>query len=87
LNENTIYMFGIPILDSEYCDCMEDGTQYQAEKWHLSDMEKYIGKCVVIGFDGSMKIYEETGEEIFDGSLLDSTDFVVNLKNKLNKSR
>lgn len=46
-------------------------------------MEKYNGKYTVIGFDGSLKIYEKDGKELFDGSLLDSTDFVWKLKNKI----
>ena len=83
MNNNTIYMFDIPILDSEYCDCMEDGIQYLAEKWHLDDMKKHTGRYVVIGFDGSMKIYEETGEEILSGLLLESKDFSRKLKDKL----
>ena len=81
--DNTIYMFGIPILDSEYADAIDDGTQYKAEKWHLSDMEKYTDDYVIIGFDGSLKIYEAEGEKLFDGSLLDSREFWLRLMLKM----
>ncbi len=66
-----------------YADVMEDGTQYQALEWKLIDMEKYNGKYVVVGFDGSLRIYEAEGEKLFEGSLLDSKDFVWHLKNKI----
>lgn len=49
----------------------------------LIDMEKYNGKYVVVGFDGSLRIYEAEGEKLFEGSLLDSKDFVWHLKNKI----
>lgn len=82
--DNIIYMFDIPLFTFDgYADVMEDGTQYKVSEWQLIDMEKYNEKYAVIGFDGSLKIYEEDGTELFDGSLLDSTDFVWKLKNKI----
>ena len=82
--DNIIYMFDIPLFTFDgYADALEDGTQYEVSEWKLIDMEKYNGKYVVIGFDGSLRIYEAEGEKLFDGSLLDSTDFVLKLKNKI----
>lgn len=82
--DNIIYMFDIPLFTYDgYADVMEDGTQYQALEWKLIDMEKYNGKYVVVGFDGSLRIYEAEGEKLFEGSLLDSKDFVWHLKNKI----
>ena len=61
--DNIIYMFDIPLFTYDgYADVMEDGTQYQALEWKLIDMEKYNGKYVVVGFDGSLRIYEAEGE-------------------------
>ena len=82
--DNIIYMFDIPLFTYDgYADAMEDGTQYQALEWKLTDMEKYNGKYIVVGFDGSLRIYEAEGEKLFEGSLLDSKDFVWHLKNKI----
>lgn len=81
--ENVIDMFGIPILKSEYCDLMEDGTQYEAKEWLLEDMKEYTGQYAVIGFDGSLRIYSEDGELIFNGTLLDSSDFTKKIKEKI----
>lgn len=84
MKENLVYMLGIELFVFDgYADVMEEGTQYKVSEWQLIDMEKYNGKYAVIGFDGSLKIYEEDGKELFDGSLLDSTDFVWKLKNKI----
>ena len=56
--DNIIYMFDIPLFTYDgYADAMEDGTQYQALEWKLIDMEKYNGKYIVVGFDGSLRIY------------------------------
>ena len=46
-------------------------------------MNKYNGKYAVIGFDGTLKIYEAEGKKIFDGSLLDSIDFCNKLREKI----
>lgn len=47
----TVYMLGIPLFTYDgYVDVMDDGTQYQAFKWKLIDMEQYNGKYVVVGF-------------------------------------
>ena len=46
-------------------------------------MNKYNGEYAVIGFDGSLKIYESEGKKIFDGSLLDSSDFCNKLREKM----
>lgn len=76
-----IYMFGIPLFENDgFCDVMEDGIQYHAIEWELPDMKKYNNKYVVIGFNGSLKIYEESGELLLDGSLLDSQDFCRELR-------
>lgn len=84
MKENLVYMLGIELFVFDgYADVMEEGTQYKVSEWQLIDMEKYNGKYAVIGFDGSLKIYEEDGKELFDGSLLDSTDYVWKLKNKI----
>ena len=77
-------MFDIPLFTFDgYTDVMEDGTQYKVSEWKLTDMKKYNGKYAIIGFDGSIKVYEENGDELFDGSLLDSTDFILKLKSKI----
>lgn len=82
MGENLIYMLGIELFTFDgYVDVMGDGIQYKASDWKLADMKKYNGKYAVIGFDGSLKIYEEDGKELFDGSLLDSSDFIQKLKN------
>lgn len=84
MEENLVYMLGIELFIFDgYADVMEEGTQYKVLKWQLIDMERYNGKYAVIGFDGSLKIYTEDGKELFDGSLLDSSDFVQKLKNKI----
>ena len=63
---NMICMFGISLFKhTGYCDVMEDGIQYKVAEWDLCDMKKYNGKYAVVGFDGSLRIYEETGEELF----------------------
>ena len=81
---NIICMFGISLFEhTGYCDAMEDGIQYKVAEWDLCDMKKYNGKYAVVGFDGSLRIYEETGEELFSGSLLDSADFARCLKGKI----
>lgn len=81
---NIICMFGISLFEhTGYCDVMEDGIQYKVAEWDLCDMKKYNGKYAVVGFDGSLRIYEETGEELFSGSLLDSADFARCLKGKI----
>lgn len=82
--ENVIDMFGIAILEHDgFADPFDDGTQYRVKRWILEDMKKYTEKWAVIGFDGTLKIYEENGDEIFNGTLLDSTDFVKKLKEKI----
>ena len=82
--DEIIYMFDIPLFTFDgYADVMEDGTQYKVSEWKLTDMKKYNGKYAIIGFDGSIKVYEENGDELFDGSLLDSTDFILKLKSKI----
>lgn len=82
--DNMIYMLNIPLFTFDgYADVMEDGTQYRVLDWKLIDMKKYNEKYAVIGFDGSLKIYEENGKELFNGSLLDSTDFIYKLKNEI----
>ena len=84
MENNIVYMFDIPLFTYDgYADVMDDGTQYKVLEWQLIDMEKYNGKYAVIGFDGSLRVYEDEGEKLFDGSLLDSTDFVWKLKNKI----
>ena len=84
MENNIVYMFDIPLFTYDgYADVMDDGTQYKVLEWQLIDMEKYNGKYVVIGFDGSLKVYEDEGEKLFDDSLLDSTDFVWKLKNRI----
>ena len=37
----------------------------------------------IVDMDGTLKIYEENGDEIFNGTLLDSLDFVKKLKEKI----
>lgn len=82
--DNIVYMFGIALLEHDgYCDFMNDSTQYKVVKWKLSDMNKYNGEYAVIGFDGTLKIYESEGKKIFDGSLLDSSDFCNKLREKI----
>ncbi|MCR2050947.1 hypothetical protein NSB25_27375 [Acetatifactor muris] len=82
--ENIIDMFGIPILEHDgFEDPFDDGTQYRVKRWFLNDLNKYTDKWVVIGFDGTLKIFEENGDELFNGSLLDSSDFVKKLKGKI----
>lgn len=82
--DNTIYMFDIPLFTYDgYVDVMDDGTQYKVLEWQLIDMEKYNGKYAVIGFDGSLRVYEDEGEKLFDGSLLDSSDFCNKLREKI----
>lgn len=82
--ENVIDMFGIAILEHDgFADLFDDGTQYRVKRWILEDMKKYTEKWAVIGFDGTLKVYEENGDEIFNGTLLDSTDFVKKLKEKI----
>ena len=44
---------------------------------------RYNGEYAVIGFDGALKIYESEGKKIFDGSLLDSSDFCNKLREKM----
>ena len=84
MEQNLVYMLGIKLFTFDgYVDMMEEGIQYKVSEWQLIDMEKYNGKYAVIGFNGSLKIYEEDGTELFNGSLLDSTDFVWRLKNKI----
>ena len=84
MENNIVYMFDIPLFTYDgYADVMDDGTQYKVLEWQLIDMEKYNGKYAVIGFDGSLRVYEDEGEKLFDGSLLDSTDFVLKLKNRI----
>ena len=82
---DVIDMFGISLFEcgDGYCDVLEDGIQYKVGEWKLNDMEKYNGKYTIVGFDGSLKIYGEKGEELFAGSLLDSKDFCRNLKEKM----
>lgn len=81
---NIVYMFGIALLEHDgYCDPMDDSTQYKVVKWKLADMNKYDGEYAVIGFDGTLKIYESEGKKIFDGSLLDSIDFCNKLREKI----
>lgn len=82
--ENIIDMFGIQILEHDgLADPFDDGTQYRVKRWFLNDMKKYTDKWVVIGFDGTLKIFEENGDELFNGSLLDSIDFIKKLKDKI----
>lgn len=82
--DNMIYMLNIPLFTFDgYADVIEDGTRYKVLEWQLIDMEKYNGKYVVVGFDGSLRIYESESEKLFEGSLLDSTDFVWRMKNKI----
>lgn len=82
--ENVIDMFGIAILEHDgFADPFDDGTQYRVKRWILEYMKKYTEKWAVIGFDGTLKVYEENGDEIFNGTLLDSTDFVKKLKEKI----
>lgn len=82
--ENVIDMFGIAILEHDgFVDLFDDGTQYRVKRWILEDMKKYAEKWTVIGFDGTLKVYEENGDEIFNGTLLDSTDFVKKLREKI----
>lgn len=82
--DNIVYMFGIALFEHDgYCDPADDSTQYKVVKWKLSDMNKYNGEYAVIGFDGTLKIYEAEGEKIFDGSLLDSADFCNQLRKKI----
>lgn len=82
--DSIIYMFNIPLFTFDgYADVMEDGTQYKVSEWKLVDMEKYNGEYVVICFDGSLRVYEDEGEKLFDGSLLDSIDFCNKLREKI----
>lgn len=82
--DNTIYMFGIPLFTcTGYCDLVDDGTQHGVAEWYLEDLRKYNGNYAVVGFDGSLKIFGDDGEEVFEGSLLDSEDFREKLKNKI----
>ena len=82
--DSIIYMFDIPLFTFDgYADVMEDGVQYKVSEWKLVDMEKYNGEYVVVGFDGSLRVYEAEGEKLFDGSLLDSIDFCNKLKEKI----
>ena len=82
--ENIIDMFGIQILEHDgFVDPFDDGTQYRVKRWFLNDMKKYTDKLAVIGFDGTLKIFEENGDEIFSGTLLDSVYFVSKLKRKI----
>lgn len=69
--------------EEEKQELMDDSTQYKVVKWKLSDMNKYNGEYAVIGFDGALKIYESEGKKIFDGSLLDSSDFCNKLREKM----
>ncbi len=39
-------------------------------------MKKYTEKWVVIDFDGTLKVFDENGDEIFNATLLDFVDFV-----------
>lgn len=80
-DENVVSMFGIILFKTDgYCEITDDGTQYHALEWKLSDMKKFNGKYAMIGFDGSLKIYEDTGEELFNGEIIDSKDFRSKLK-------
>ena len=82
--DNIVDMFGIAILEYDgLIDPFDDGIQYKVRRWILEDMEKYTDKWAVLGFDGTLKIYEENGDEIFNGTLLDSVDFVKKLKERI----
>ena len=81
---NVVYMLGVALFEYDgYCNPIDDSTQYKVVEWKLSDMNKYNGEYAVIGFDGTLKIYEAEGEKIFDGSLLDSVDFCNQLREKM----
>lgn len=85
MEENTVCMLGVPLFTHDgYEDAIDDCIQYKALEWKLKDMEKYNGKYAALMFDGSLQIYELEGKKLFDGSLLDSVDFVTKLKEKIN---
>lgn len=72
----TIELLGIQLFDSdEYCDVMEDCSQYTDVNWLLHDMKEYNGMTVALYFDGKLVIYNLENEIVFDGSLIDSVDF------------
>lgn len=71
-----IELLGIQLFDSdEYCDVMEDCSQYTDVKWLLEDMKEYDGMTVALYFDGKLVIYNLENNIVFDGSLMDSSDF------------
>lgn len=85
MEENIIKMLGINILEHDgYTDPFDDCIQYHAIRWYLDDMEKYADKYAVIYYDGGLKIYEEDGTLLFDGSLLDSISFKEKMKERVN---
>ena len=72
----TIELLSIQLFDSdEYCDVMEDCSQYTDVNWLLKDMKKYDGMTVALYFDGKLVVYDLKNEVVFDGSLMDSSDF------------
>ena len=80
----TTEMFGIVLFDSdEYCDVLEDCSQYADLKWHLSDMQKYDGMVVALYFDGRIRIFDKDNRIVFEGSLLESSDFRRKLAEKI----
>ena len=84
MEENIVKMLGIDILEHDgYTDPFDDCIQYHVIRWCLDDMEKYTDKYAVIYYDGGLKIYEEDGTLLFDGSLLDSISFKEKMKNKV----
>lgn len=84
MNENVVSMFGIELFEHDgYYEATDDGNQYHVLKWLLKDMEQYNEKDTFLSFDGIVKVYNETGELLFEKWLHEIIDFAEQVLAKI----
>lgn len=75
MKKKILEILGVGIFEYDECVSIDGGTQFHVTKWLIEDMNKFTNKYAVLRYDDNLKVYEDTGELIYDKSILDSSGF------------
>lgn len=82
-----VTLFDIAVLNCEWFDVTEEGTQYNEVEFLIESLQHHNGKSVEIMHDWKLRIWDDEGNIIEEFFLIDNKEFRLKLYNKypLNK--
>lgn len=75
MEKKILEIFGVCIFEYDESVSFDGDTQFHVTKWLIEDMGKFTNKYAVLRYDDNLKVYEDTGELLFDESILHSNCF------------